>query len=62
MERTPTLWEQIWLAQGKRCAVCNKEVLLENTAKNTYSFKIVCQDCYSNPRLTTVIMDELADY
>ena len=58
--REMALWEAVWLSQGKRCATCNQEVALRDTAKSSYSFKIVCRDCYDNPPVT-VIIDELKE-
>jgi len=55
-----SLWEQIWLSQNRKCTSCGKFVSLENTAKSSYSFKIVCQRCYENPHRFVVILDELA--
>ena len=54
---SPSLWEQIWLSQNKRCASCGEKVVLNNTAKSSYSLKIVCQDCYDKPRVM-IILDE----
>lgn len=51
------LWKQIWESQDKKCAECGKPVALKDTAKSSYSFKIVCQKCYEHPNVH-IILDE----
>lgn len=62
MIRIMRLWENLWLVQGKRCAGCNREVELKDTAKSSYSFEVVCQDCYNKPGFNSIIVDEWSDY
>jgi len=58
-----TLWEQLWIAQDKKCAQCGALMELRDTATPSCSFKIICQKCYGNPPgISYVIMDEFADY
>lgn len=53
-----SLWRQAWEGQGRRCARCGDNVSLENTATDTYSFKVVCQPCYDKSGIDMVILDE----
>ena len=55
------LWEQIWRGKNRKCGDCGKFVALRDTAKSSYSFKIVCQRCYNHPKIIIVI-DEFASY
>ena len=57
MTKQEKIWEQIWLSQDKRCAICGREIALVDTAKNSRSFEIICQDCYNKP-IMLVMLDE----
>ena len=61
--RNKSLWEQIWESQNKKCAICDRVTTLRNTAKSSYSLKIICKECYSHPEShTIIILDEFANY
>jgi len=58
--RKQRLYEQIWQAQDKKCAECSRDIDLKDTAKPGHSFRIVCKDCYTNPHLQMINLDEFA--
>src|SRR5690606_2191252 len=60
LRRGRRLFPQMLKAQGYKCANCGKQITLETAAKHSYSFDILCVDCYNgagNPDL--IILDDL---
>jgi len=45
------VWRGVWLAQNGQCDSCGKAVELKDTAKSSYSFRIVCRNCYNKPNI-----------
>lgn len=58
-----TLWEKIYDIQDGRCFKCGRPTPLNKTGKHSYSFKILCLDCYEESTSSTlIIIDDLCDY
>jgi len=53
-----SLWEQVWESQDRKCSKCGNEVRLEDTAKNSHSFEIVCRTCFEASSIDMIIFDE----
>jgi len=53
------LWESVWLNQDKQCALCGKEVPLEETAKRIRTFNIICRECFEErEKLNPIAIDK----
>lgn len=54
---TASVWLQIWESQNRQCAKCGQAVELDETAKRSHSFEVLCQSCAAKPALYVIVDD-----
>ena len=57
---TKNIWYQIWESQNRKCFKCGKPIKPTQLCKKSMSFNIVCQNCYLEPEITEVWINESA--